>query len=128
MLKVALIGSSDLAGGASRAMYRLHRGLLDIGVDSRVLVQAKLTSDPDVYGLGSAGAKAWAQVAAYLDRLPVRRYPNRKPGRFSPAWVPDVLRDRIARLSPDLVHLHWVGDGMMRIETLRGLQLSLIHI
>ncbi|AFY77060.1 glycosyltransferase [Pleurocapsa sp. PCC 7327] len=38
MLKVLHINQSDLSGGAAIASYSLHRGLLDRGIDSRLLV------------------------------------------------------------------------------------------
>ncbi|MBM9547008.1 glycosyltransferase [Leptospira sp. 201903074] len=36
-MKVTLVGTNDKAGGAARAMYRLHQALLAIGIQSRIL-------------------------------------------------------------------------------------------
>ncbi|TVQ59878.1 MAG: glycosyltransferase [Spirulina sp. DLM2.Bin59] len=46
MVSVLQINQSDIKGGAAIAAYRLHQGLLQQGVDSRLLVgEAKLGSD-----------------------------------------------------------------------------------
>ncbi|NER33277.1 MAG: glycosyltransferase [Oscillatoria sp. SIO1A7] len=37
--------------GAGRAAYRLHRGLQEIGVDSNMLVQKKISGDNNVIGI-----------------------------------------------------------------------------
>ena len=45
-MKILHINQSDIAGGAGIAGYRLHQGLLNYGVDSRLLVgNAKIKSD-----------------------------------------------------------------------------------
>lgn len=39
---------ADDVGGAARSAYKIHRGLRDLGVPSRMLVSYKFTDDPDV--------------------------------------------------------------------------------
>jgi glycosyltransferase involved in cell wall biosynthesis len=65
-------------------------------------------------------------VAGFLDILPCKLYPRRQLHNFSPAWVPGVLDRKLRSLAPDLVHLHWVGDGFLRIETLGQLDVPLV--
>ncbi|MGB5971794.1 MAG: glycosyltransferase family 4 protein [Nodosilinea sp.] len=47
-MKVLQINQSDAAGGAAIASYRLHRGLLKLGIDSKLLVGRKETDDSRV--------------------------------------------------------------------------------
>ena len=47
-MRITHLSTTDQAGGAARAAYRLHRGLLKIGCDSKMLVQRKVSSDPTV--------------------------------------------------------------------------------
>jgi len=47
-LKILHLATSDLSGGAARAAYRLHLGLLSIGQDSRMLVLQKSSADSAV--------------------------------------------------------------------------------
>ena len=47
-MKVLHINQTDVGGGAAIAAYRLHQGLLDEGLSSKLLVGKALTSDPNV--------------------------------------------------------------------------------
>ncbi len=82
-----------------------------------MLVQRKLGSDPDVLGSDSPLSKAMALIRPTLDALPVKLYPNRPGTGISPEWIPDNLVSRINQLSPDIVNLHMVMMGFLRIET-----------
>ena len=44
-MKILIVNSYDIYGGAARAAYRLHKALLDSGVDSQMLVQNKTSDD-----------------------------------------------------------------------------------
>jgi glycosyltransferase involved in cell wall biosynthesis len=47
-LRVLHISTSDIIGGAARAAYRLHRGLLQVGIPSSMLVASKFADDESV--------------------------------------------------------------------------------
>jgi len=47
-MKVVHISKNDLAGGAARAAYRLHKGLQRIGHDSAMFVESRASDDPCV--------------------------------------------------------------------------------
>ena len=47
-LSILHISTTDNKGGSGRSAYRIHSGLRDIGVTSRMLVGQKVTKDPDV--------------------------------------------------------------------------------
>ena len=62
-----------------------------------------------------------------LETLPVRVYRGRPPATvFTPAWVPSRLAATINALEPDLVHFHWVGWGMLRLEDLPNIRAPLV--
>jgi len=46
-LKVAILNSNDNVGGAAKAMYRLHKGLKQLDVDSKLIVREKHLKDLD---------------------------------------------------------------------------------
>ena len=125
-MKVLMLNSSDTSGGAARAAFRLHRGLREIGIESGMLVQSKKSDDPSVIGPSSEMAKMLAMLRPHLDFLPLRRYPDRQRIIFSPSLVPDRLPARVAALNPDIVHLHWVCEGFMRLETLHRLNRPIV--
>lgn len=122
-MKVLIVNTHDLAGGAARAAYRLHQGLQSIGIESQMLVQFKTTDDYTVSGPAGMLGKGWAKIRQTIERLPLRRYPERQPVMFSPAWVPfSGLAERINHLDADIVHLHWIVDGMLKMEDLASIK------
>ncbi len=58
-------------------------------------------------------------VAPTLDALPLELYRKRERTIFSPAYLPERLARKIALIDPDIIHLHWVCGGFLRIESLK---------
>lgn len=116
-MKSLIINTADISGGAARAAYRLHQGLQSIGIESHMLVQQKLSNDKTVLAPKSKLARSLAPKRALIDKLPLKRYPNRKHVSFSLQWLPNNMPSKIARLSPDVVNLHWVGGGFLKLES-----------
>jgi glycosyltransferase involved in cell wall biosynthesis len=118
-MRSVILNTYDKSGGAARAAFRLHKGLQGIGVDSRMLVQFKSGDDPSVIGPASKWARGFSLLRPTLDSLQLYLYRRRGPFIFSPAILPDSLPAKVAGLDPDLIHLHWVAGGFLRLETLR---------
>lgn len=118
-MKVLIVNTSDVQGGAARAAYRLYRSLLEAGVDSQMLVQKKSSDDFNVIGPTSKKEKVLNLLRPHLDQLPVKFYKNRTKTLFSPSWFgfSDIV-DKIKEINPDIVHLHWICRGMIKIEDL----------
>lgn len=113
--------SAAKTGGATRAMHRLHEGLLQAGLTSRILAQFNAKGDDGtVLGVENKVAEAlgYSEFRRWADTLPSHIYLNRSH-QLSTAWLPDRKAKRIERLNPDIVNLHWVAGGMLRIESLR---------
>lgn len=127
-MKILHINTTDVEGGAARAAYRLHRALLAKGVDSQMLVQRKLSDDYTVQTVAKTKiGKLFNFLRPYIDAFPLRKYKNRTKTPFSPAWVPfSMVVDRINELKPDIVHLHWICGGMIRIEDLAKIKQPII--
>lgn len=117
-MKVVLVNSADLAGGAAIATYRLHRALRAARFDTTLMVQSRTSNDPSVSGPPGKLGRALALLRPSLDKLALRHYPNRSTTLFSPAAVPDTLARHVSTLNPDIVHLFWVAGGFLRIESL----------
>jgi len=124
-MKVLLLNDSDIDGGAARAAHRLHLGLRQIDLDSQMLVRAKESDGPAIMGPASKPKKVISKLRPFLDSLPVRMYPART-GLVTPAIIPDCLAQQVNRLNPDIVHVHWVGNGFMRLESLARLKQPLV--
>lgn len=125
-MKLLIVNTFDTQGGAARAAYRLHQGLINHGVDSRMLVQEKSTDDFTVLGPTSKCAYLFSRLRANFDVVPLYLYPGRHTSLFSSAILPDTIKEEINTLSPEVVHLHWVSYGFMRIETLAAIRRPMV--
>ncbi len=113
-MKILHISTSDLDGGAARAAYRLHRGLITAGIDSKMLVRAKLSQDSTVI----ENRPFLARVGSKVDAWPLKRYGNRDETLFSPQWFPDTILKKVRQVDPDIIHLHWTCDGYLSVKTM----------
>jgi glycosyltransferase involved in cell wall biosynthesis len=117
-MRVVHVSTYDRRGGAAIASARLHQSLRRRGVTSLRLIQRKDGDDPGTLAPAAPWGRLESELRPRLASLPVRRYPRRRPSLFSAAALPDRLLPRLAALAPDLVHLHWVGHGFLRLETI----------
>ena len=117
-MRVVHLSESDHVGGAAIAAHRLNRGLRALDVDSCMLVNKKISQDESVVGPESRFDKAMSRVSPYIDRL-LCKFTQTGYSLISPAWVPDHLLHRVSLLGADILNLHWINNGFMRIETLR---------
>jgi glycosyltransferase involved in cell wall biosynthesis len=116
-MKVLMLNTFDDVAGADRAACRLQAGLRALGIDVGLLVQFKYNANSDVICPDSPLRTLLRRLKLYLGMLPVRLYPNRPENNFTPALFPDSLAAQVAGIAPDIVHLHWLGAGFCRIET-----------
>ncbi|MEM6611736.1 MAG: glycosyltransferase family 4 protein [Cyanobacteria bacterium P01_C01_bin.72] len=116
-MKILHLATSDIEGGAARAAYRQHQGLLAAGCDSQMLVRAKSSKDPTVL----VERSMLTRISPALSSLPLKRYPNKAGQMFSSQWFPDTLTDKIQAIKPDIVNLQWVRNGFLQIETIAKL-------
>lgn len=127
-MKILHISTSDISGGAARAAYRLHRSLLEKNIDSQMLVQNKLSDDWTVLADTSIYGKAIAKIKPVLSGLPAKIFPNDQTKTLlSPNWLPSgKLIRKIRQINPDIVHLHWVGGGMLKIEDIAKIKQPIV--
>jgi glycosyltransferase involved in cell wall biosynthesis len=116
-MRILLLSASDLQGGAGRASYRLHNSLLEANVDSHMLVQRKKSSDNKVIGPSSRINQIISTLRSYIDGLPLKIYRRKTKTMFSILWLPfSSIPNKINKINPDIVHIHWVGSGMVSLE------------
>ena len=126
-MKIVIISTSDVDGGAAKAAYRLHRGLLSAGHNSKMIVLDKLSNDYTVIVEHNKYIKMLNKFRAFCDSIPVRRYKKRTTSLFSPSWVSNNrIIKAIRDINPDVVHIHWNCGGMMSIRDLKSIDLPII--
>lgn len=124
---ILVVNTMQKSGGAARAAWRTYLGIRRIHPQSNYLNLVKEDLRPDVIGRYHWSIKGLlAMRFASLDRIPMARYPNRKPVTFTPAaWV-NPLRIPLRRFRPQLVHLHWLASSLLRIEDLGRLRIPVV--
>lgn len=119
-MKILHLNNSDISGGAARAAYRIHKGLQHTGIDSQMSVLAKKSDDKTIVGSGTTVKKGLALLRPILDGAATKLFGVRSKAIFSPAWLPfSDIPAQINAISPDIVHLHWICGGMLRVEDLK---------
>jgi len=122
-LRPVLLNARD-TGGAANATRRIHEGLREIGIESRLLVRNKSRRERSIVGPRNRVGKALASVRPLADRVPL--IPYGLPGAFSLDWMPDRIPERVADMDPDVVHLNWVAGGFISVSSLADFNAPLV--
>ncbi len=117
-MRIVHLATTDIGGGAAIASYRLHQGLVRLGVDSEMIVAQKLTDDPRVHGPQTLVEKLMPRLAHHIDQMPRRFLQTANQSLLSPAWIGSNALKRAHALKPDVINLHWVSNGFLRPEAL----------
>lgn len=113
-MKVTQFNFHDTEGGAARAAYRIHRALLDMGVDTRMTVMSKKTDDNtvDLYEVALPRRvffRYLEQFIKYVSRVDRNTY-------LSPNLLPGGMLREINSGNSDVVNLHWISKQMLSIR------------
>jgi glycosyltransferase involved in cell wall biosynthesis len=126
-MNVLHLSDSD-SGGAGRAAIRLHRGLRELNINSQILVQYKFGEERAVLAPQSKLEKVVSKLKLIeqLDDLPLQFYRQHKSTDFSLGWFPDFIAPKVTQHKPDIINLHWVCHGYLKIETLKKFEQPLV--
>jgi glycosyltransferase involved in cell wall biosynthesis len=115
-MKVLLLSTNDIKGGAARAAYHLHQGLQAIDVDSQMLVKNKTSDDRTVISSQTRLEQGWRKIRPILDAFPLQLYKERQHVDYHVPWLPSKLNSTIESLFPNIINLHWICSGYFSIE------------
>lgn len=127
-MRILIVNAYDNMGGAARASYRLHKSLLEKGVKSSMLVQNKFGDDFAIEQYTkSTFRNVWEKIRAIADNFPVKLYKKRTRTLFSPSWIGfNNVINQINVINPDIVHLHWISNAMIKIEDLARIKAPIV--
>lgn len=126
-MRVLHLVAGELTGGAARGAYWLHKGLIEIGVDSHLLTNSRETyGDPSVISLNkSEPERLWYSFRSRIGNLPINLYRNRKSQIFNTGIAGiDVTKHPFYKDS-DIIHLHWI-NSLVNMHSLREVTKPLI--
>ncbi len=114
------LNKTDIQGGAARAAYRLHLGLKRISVDSKMLVDDKISDDPSVHGLVGKINKIWSRALPFINEIPLKFY-NWEGTPFYTGYIGrNIAKDALLRQT-EVINLHWVAAGFLSIRNISRL-------
>lgn len=105
--------------GGFIATQRVHEGLLELGVDSVMVVRDNLHDEKDVYALNTT---LWSRLRVKVRGALSRVLHNVLLGRgalnsFSLQWLSTGLPKRVKKeLEPDILHVHCASDGLWSLQ------------
>lgn len=125
-MKILHISLSDNNGGAARAAYRIHKSLIDYGVNSKMLVQESILDDWSVTGNSKKIDKLLNYLRQYIAFAFVKLQKTKNPILHSPSIVPSTWLKKINSSDADIVHLHWVQGEMLSISDINKIKKPII--
>jgi glycosyltransferase involved in cell wall biosynthesis len=116
-MKILIVSATDIEGGAGRAAFRLHNSLLESDIDSSMLVHRKNSLEQTVIGPSNILKIIIRLLRSYIDSFPLKFYKHKSATMFSILWLPfSSIPYKINKINPDIVHIHWLGPGMIALE------------
>ena len=126
-MKILHVSFSDISGGAARAAYRLHLGLLNEDVESSMFVWRKESDSKTVFTPEKNWQKFNALVGPRFERVCKRVSVGKSASLFSPAILPGTnISTQLASTPADIVNLHWTCGGQLRVEELQKINKPII--
>ncbi|WMW23234.1 glycosyltransferase family 4 protein [Methanolobus mangrovi] len=121
-IKVLHVVAGDLTEGAAKGAYWLHKGLLMKGIDSRMVVQYYYGNDENDSTIEAINqtniGKRLKSLRHKMDIFPTKLYRNREKFIFSTGISGYDIRKLDAYQWADIIHLHWINNGMVKIKAL----------
>ncbi|MFZ1576612.1 MAG: glycosyltransferase, partial [Chromatiaceae bacterium] len=116
-MRVLHVSRWDMAGGAGRGTYRIHRSLEAAGIDSRMRVIQQVGSDAAVKSGRPSGVGAISnRIRSRLSGMAASRFKKYGGGTHSPAWPDTGLGRELNASDVEIIHLHWLGSDTLSVE------------
>ncbi|KOR28159.1 glucosyltransferase, partial [Achromatium sp. WMS1] len=124
-MNILHIIGGDLNGGAAKGAYWLHLGLINNGINSKLLVQKANIKEKNIIALSSdydIKSRLKQFIKFQLDMFPPRFYSNRKMVIFSTGFFGNNVTKTQEYKWADIVHLHWINGGMLGISDINKIK------
>lgn len=117
--------SYSAEGGAGRSALRLHQSLRGLAIDSVFLAFDRGATMPPS-DLPGPLDRFLARYMRNIDKLPNKVNRQRLETSWSNNWAPNLTLRRINALSPDVVHLHFIGAGTIPIRVFEHISCPIV--
>lgn len=110
--------AGDLNGGAARGAYWLHCGLIELGIDSKIITSSRYGDGTNNIRLIDLSKRGFfiTKVRSLTYRFIRYLYPNRKKLIFSTGLFGVDITKYPEYKNADIVHLHWINTDFISIK------------
>ncbi|MDD2327753.1 MAG: glycosyltransferase family 4 protein [bacterium] len=115
-MRILLISTSDIRGGAAIAAYRLMNSLNANGMKSSMMVREKLSDNDNVIQVGGNMTNRWNFVAERARIYAHNRFSRKNLFDISIADRGLSVTDHPLFAEADVIHLHWINQGMLSLH------------
>lgn len=125
-IKILTVNVSDSSGGAARAAYRIHKAVMNAGVEGQFLVKNKYLADASVIAVDSFDKKyPFSNIIRYvqhkiknkIQQARWRPYANREDV-FMSDLRSSAIHGALQKIDFDILHLHWVNLRFLDLNEL----------
>jgi glycosyltransferase involved in cell wall biosynthesis len=122
-MKVLLLNTSELSGGAAVAANRLMHALRNAGQDVKMLVRDKQSDDPHVVSIQTSWLNrkinfirfAWERLIIFFSN----RCSRMNLFQVSVANTGTDISKHPLIKEADMIHIHWINQGFLSLKTIR---------
>lgn len=115
-MNILIVSTSDNRGGAAIAAYRLMKALKTSGTNVKMFVCEKLSDNSDVVTTGSKYLNKWNFYKERADIFLNNRFSKEHLFDISIANTGLSITDLPEFKSADIIHLHWINQGMLSLK------------
>ena len=124
-MKILILNTSELTGGAAVAANRLMKALRKSGIDTTMLVRDKKTNDPNVVSVNTSFISekinfirfVWERVIIFL----CNHFHRNTLFQVSIANTGVDISSHPLVQEADVIHLHWINQGFLSLQDIRKL-------
>ena len=124
-MKVVIINTFETSGGAAIAANRLMKALNKTGVDAKMLVKEKRSSDSCVYSVNTSWLKRKINFCRFLwERLIIffaTGFDRKVLFQVSIANTGTDISQHPLIKEADIIHLHWINQGFLSFSGIKKL-------
>lgn len=118
-MRVLIINTSERMGGAAIAANRLMEALKNNGIKAKMLVRDKQTDQISVVGMKKSWWKIWQFI---WERIVIWKANHFKKHNLFAVDIANTGTNITAMpefTQADIIHLHWVNQGMLSLKDIR---------
>lgn len=115
-MKLGIFNYTDSSGGAARASYRIHKSLIEQGVDSTFFVSKKTLKDKNIKCNPYLAEEISLIFRQKISSLLMKIFSKNSDDYNSLSLISSFWPKYINHLNIDIVHLNWINAEMLSIN------------